>query len=220
MTTARTHVPEGYIEDAKGRLVPETLVKPLDKLRHETALEMMALIRDTHDHLKTVKRRLFNLMEAYVDIAMEQYDADPKSGKGHVAIATYDGRVKIERSPYKGFVLTEELKAARGLIDEYLSEQTATISPELRAIVEDIFEVGETGRPNVKQIMRLLRYNIDDPRWRRAMKAIQDALKVVYSNEYIRGYERNEDTGKYENVTLQFSAVPFDAPPAGKEAAE
>lgn len=219
MTEPRT-IPDGYIEDAKGRLVPETLVKPLDKLRHDTALEMMDIVQETHDHLRRVKRQLFELMEAYVETAMEEYGADPKSGKGHVAIATLDGRVKVERSPYKGFMLTEELKAAKALIDEYLAEQTADIGPELKAIVEDIFEVGETGRPNVKEVMRLRRYNIGDPRWQKAMLAINDALKVVYSNEYIRAYRRNEDTGKFDNVTLQFSAVPLEDPTDGKEATQ
>lgn len=214
-----TGIPPGYIEDDKGRLVPESMVKPLDMLRHQTALEMMELIDDTHAKLRKVKRQLFEMLEAYVETAMEEYEADPKSGKGYVAITTFDGRIKIERSPYKGFTLTEELKAAKALIDEYLNEKTADVSPELKAIIDDIFEVGETGRPNVKEVMRLRRYNIDDPRWHKAMRAINDALKVVYSNEYIRGYRRDDETGKMAGVTLQFSAVPLEDGEAAKAGA-
>ena len=46
-----------------------------------------------------------------------------------------------------------------------------------------------------------------DEKWQRAMQALSDSLHVQTSREYIRFYERKDDTGEYELINLDFAKV-------------
>ena len=51
----------------------------------------------------------------------------------------------------------------------------------------------------------LLRLDIDDPRWKQAMEAIRDAMRVTGSKEYVRFYRRASIAARWEPVTIDLA---------------
>ena len=51
----------------------------------------------------------------------------------------------------------------------------------------------------------LLRLDIEDERWQRAMAAIRDAMRVVGRKEYVRFAMRDEPNGTWRSVTIDLA---------------
>ncbi|MCO5059669.1 MAG: DUF3164 family protein, partial [Rhizobiaceae bacterium] len=47
--------------------------------------------------------------------------------------------------------------------------------------------------------------DIEDPRWKKAMEAIRDAMRVVGSKTYVRCYERESHDGEWRAVTIDLA---------------
>ena len=64
------------------------------------------------------------------------------------------------------------------------------------------------GHLDTKRILDLRTLNIpNDPKWEEAMKAINEALVVRSSAEYLRIYTRRDSDGKYDYMDLNFSKM-------------
>lgn len=73
---------------------------------------------------------------------------------------------------------------------------------EIRAIVTRAFNTDKAGQINRAQIYMLLRLDIADARWQRAMDAIKDAMHVVGSKTYILCYRRDRFDGAWQAVSI------------------
>jgi hypothetical protein len=55
-------------------------------------------------------------------------------------------------------------------------------------------------------VLALRRYEIEDERWQRAMKAIGEAVQIIGSKTYIRVFERNA-AGEYVPIALDVATA-------------
>ena len=76
---------------------------------------------------------------------------------------------------------------------------------ELRALVNRVFSVEKEGQINRAELFSLLRMEIEDDRWQRAMNAIRDAIRIVGSKEYVRFYERDTPQDRWRAVTVDLA---------------
>ena len=83
-----------------------------------------------------------------------------------------------------------KLQVAKALIDECLVEWTEGGNDNVRALINDAFDVGKEGKLRVDRILSLQRLAIDEPRWKRVMEAISDSIRVESSKSYVRFYHR------------------------------
>lgn len=199
-------IPAGHRKDAKGRLVPEGQIKPIDKTRDELVREQFAKAEVLHKALKDFKLAAFADIEAFVDLSAEQYGARLGGVKGNVQLLSFDGELRIMRAIAERIVFDERLQAAKALIDECLTEWTADARPEIALLVQDAFRVDAAGNIRTGNVLALRRLQIEDERWLRAMEAIGDAVQVVGSTSYIRFHKR-EPNGRYVNFSLDLSGV-------------
>jgi hypothetical protein len=199
-------IPAGHRKDAKGRLVPEGQIKPIDKTRDELVRELFAKAEVLHKALKDFKLAAFADIEAFVDLSAEQYGARLGGVKGNVQLLSFDGELRIQRAIAERIVFDERLQAAKALIDECLTEWTADARPEIALLVQDAFRVDAAGNIRTGNVLALKRLQIEDERWVRAMEAIGDAVQVVGSTSYIRFHKR-EANGRYANFSLDLSGV-------------
>jgi hypothetical protein len=120
---------------------------------------------------------------------------------------SFDGRYKVQRSMHDQVQFDEQLIAAKVLVDECMSDWTSGAVAELRTLVNEAFKVNETGSVRHSEILRLLRYDIKDERWKRAMDAIRAAIQITGSKAYFRIYERIGDTDHFQPITLDIAKV-------------
>lgn len=126
--------------------------------------------------------------------------------RGNLSLTSFDGKYKATRAVSDRLEFDERLQAAKSLIDDYLREWTKESGSEIRALIDNAFQVDKKGKINTKRIVGLRQLQIEDPTWLRAMEAISDALTVIGSCTYYRVYERDEQ-GEYQQITLDFSGV-------------
>jgi len=203
---SETTAPEGYMADAQGRLVPLGMVKEVDKARDQIVREIAGKALALREAMKGFRDDAMGDMAAFVELSAEQYGAKVGGNKGNLTLTSYDGQFKIQRSIAETLVFDERLQAAKELIDECITEWTEGSRDEIRALINDAFQVDKEGRINTGRVLSLRRLAIDDDRWRRAMQAVSDSLQVAGTKAYIRIYTRRED-GKYEAVSLDMAAL-------------
>lgn len=199
-------IPEGYLRDARGALIPQETIKPIDLARNDLVQEIVGKARAVSEHLAEFKTRTFADIEAFIELSAEKYDAKLGGKKGNVSLVSFDGRYKILRAVQESLTFDERLQAAKALIDECLTEWTEGARAEVRAIVNDAFRVDQAGNIRTAQVLGLRRMPFEDERWQRAMNAISEAVQVVGSKAYVRAYER-DDTGKYQPISLDMAGV-------------
>ncbi len=205
MSTAS--VPQGYMQDPQGRLVPEGMVKDIDKLRDQTVQKIVEAARIANDILRGFKANAFADIAAFVQTSAEQYDVQLGGAKGNVVLYSFDGRFKVVRQVQETIKFDERLKAAKALIDECITEWATNARDEIKVLVNDAFKVDKEGDVSTNRVLSLRRLNIRDEKWQRAMTAIGDALSVVGSRSYVRVYERVGDTDQYRAISLDVASV-------------
>lgn len=199
-------VPDGYMLNAVGHLVPIESIEEVDLARDEFVKATVEKAKRMSETIRAFKREISGDMQAFIEMSAEQYGADVGGERGNVRLTSYDGRFQVLRAVNDRLDFDERLQAAKVLVDECLREWSRTAGPELRTIVESAFQVDKKGKINTKRILGLRKLKIEHPTWKKAMEAISDAVTVVGSSTYYRVYERDEQ-GKYQQVALDFSGV-------------
>ncbi|RHW21906.1 sulfate transporter [Pseudomonas jilinensis] len=200
-------IPTGYRQDAQGRLVHESMIKPIDLERDRLVRHWVDRASELSSELADFKVAAFGDIEAFVDLSAEQYGAKLGGKKGNLSLLTFDGRYKIVRAINESVAFDERLQAARALIDECLRDWTQDARPEVVTLVNDAFRTDTKGEIRTARVLALRRLEIADERWQKAMQAIGDACQVVGSKSYIRVYERIGDSDQWRQISLDIAGV-------------
>lgn len=203
----QTTVPEGYMRNAQGHLVPMELVKPIDQERDRLVRELVALAKDLNARLVAGKSKMFGDVAAFVELSAEQYGVKRGGTKGNITLPTYDGAFKLQIATAENVTFDERLQAAKTLIDECINEWAKGSRPEIMVLVQQAFQTDKEGNLNVGRILGLRRLEIADPRWQEAMKAISESVQVIGTKQYVRLYERVGDSDRYVPIALDMVAV-------------
>ncbi|WP_175992239.1 DUF3164 family protein [Burkholderia vietnamiensis] len=201
------HIPAGYVRDARGRLVPESLVAPIDQLRDQTITSLVDEAKRLQSAMVDFKTRAFGDIAAFVEASHEQYGVKVGGAKGNISLITFNGQYKIVRQIAEHIQFDERLQAAKELIDECLREWTKGSNDKVKVLINEAFQVDKEGNVNTGSILALRRLAIDDPKWTKAMQAIGDSIRVTGSKPYIRLYERVDDTDEYRAISLDLAAI-------------
>jgi len=199
-------IPEGYMQDRKGRLVPEAQVSDYDLEMNAFVKSQIAKARELQSQLRGFKKSAFNDCYAWLDLVAEKYGRQHGGQKGNVTFSTFDGSQQIRISVQDYLEFGPELQVAKEIIDECLTEWSVGANENLQAIIADAFEVDKEGKLNTGRILSLRRIKITDPRWLEAMEAISESLQVAVSKTYINFREKGPD-GKLNNIPLDLAAL-------------
>ncbi|MEI3544744.1 MAG: DUF3164 family protein [Alphaproteobacteria bacterium] len=195
-----------YMTDAKGRLIPKSMVKPQDQLRDQTVKIIVERFKSSQAVLKDCKVKSMQDISELEEIAAEKYQAKLGGKKGNLTLYSFDGKYKVIRSFADRIVFNEDAKSAEALFKECVLEWGNGADPKLVTLVNYAFETDKQGNLSASKIYSLLRLNIQDEKWQRAKQAIMDSMNVAYSKGYIRVYERIGDTEMYKAIPLDIAA--------------
>jgi Protein of unknown function (DUF3164) len=199
-------VPKGYWENADGSLVPDALVKPLDKDRHRVVVHLCEAAKRVSAVLQAYKLQSMQEVQDFVDRSLAEYDVRYGRVKGNVTLVSFDGRYKIVRQMQENIVFDERLQAAKALIDECIHRWAKGSNANIKALVNNAFQVDKQGSVSTGRVLGLRKLEIADEQWAQAMRAIGDSMRVSSTKPYIRFYERNE-AGEYLPISLDVAAV-------------
>ena len=204
---SNANVPQGFMQNAQGHMVPLALIKPIDQERDKLVRELMAIVIEQNQGLIAAKKRIFGDVAAFVSLSAEQYGVKRGGVKGNVTLFSFDGSFKIQIATAENIKFDERLVAAQALVDECIRDWGKHSRPEIMAMVQQAFQTDKEGNLNVGRIMSLRRLDIKDQRWVDAMRAIGESVQVIGTKQYIRAYKRVGDSDRYEAIPLDMVAV-------------
>jgi hypothetical protein len=196
-----------YLRDAKGALIPLAAIKAQDLLMDETVREMLADAHALEAQIAAFKRRSFERVTALQELMAQEYDATVGGKKGNLTLLTFDGCGKVTVQVSDLLEFGPELQAAKTLVDECLTEWSEGSAHEMRALVNRVFQVDQQGKINRGALFMLLRVETTNPRWKRAMDAIRDSMRVVGSKTYMRFYDRGQPDAAWGVVSLDMASA-------------
>ena len=195
-----------YRQDAKGNLIPLENIKETDLLRDELVMEIVAKAQAVRDNIAAFKQSAMDDIAAFAQLSAEKYGAKLGGAKGNIRLMSFDGAYRIALAMQDTLTFDERLAAAKALIDECINEWTADSRPELKALINDAFQVDKEGNISTTRVLGLRRLSIDDEKWHRAMDALSDSVQVQTSKPFVRVYRR-EANGEYSLMSLDIAKV-------------
>lgn len=194
-----------FMEDAKGNLLPTANIKPEDKLQDETVRKIMKYAIELSAQIARFRGHTVADLGAFDALLAQEYGAKIGGQKGNRTYQTVDGKMKVVVQVSDQISFGPQLQIAKGLIDECLTEWSAESRPEIQAIVTRAFNTDKEGQINKSELFMLLRLEIEDERWKRAMEAIRNSITVTGSKEYVRFYTRQTAGDGWQAVTIDLA---------------
>lgn len=196
-----------YMTDAKGKLVPLEMIQPAQKLEDEVVRKQLRFAKDLNGQIGRFRGHCFEDLGSFEALLAQEYDASKGGSKGNKTFMTVDGLQKVQVQVSDFIDFGPQLQIAKTLVDECLNEWSADSRPEIRALITRAFNTDKTGQINRSDIFMLMRLDIDDPRWKQAVEAIRDAMRIVGSKTYIRFYERDSIEAGWKAVSIDLAKV-------------
>lgn len=188
-----------HMTNAQGHLVPIGSVRNIDILRDDLVRRLTARFHELIKGCQEFRAWADNEIDAFLQISQERYGVKLGGQCGNLNLVSYDGTMRVQRAVQKKLAFSDEIHAAKALIDECIIDWCKGARPELKTIVDEAFKVDAQGDLATDRVLGLRRLQIDDPRWLRAMEAITDSLWVDSTRQYIRFHRRKPD-GTYEHI--------------------
>jgi len=190
---------EEMVKDAQGRLVPVENIKPQDLQRDCLVHNLFQRYGKMQAECQAFRTWADGEIDAHLQLVQEKYGVKTRGQCGNLVLTSFDGDLRIMRAVDKIIAFSDEIHAAKKLIFECVEEWTKDARPELKTVVDDAFRQDKQGHLSADRILGLLRWDIKDERWERAMQAIKDSVKVQATRQYLRFYRRTPE-GKYELI--------------------
>lgn len=198
---------DGFLQDAQGRMVPTDKVRPQDALENDLVNDLLNQAKHFNNRLGDFKGKAFADVMTFMDLIAEKYGVTRGGRKGNLTLTSYDGlrKVQIQNADYIQF--GPELQIAKDLVDECITQWSDGVNGNLKLIIDRAFQVDKEGKLNVGEILKLRRLNITDEKWKRAMDAIGDSIRVTMTRAYIRFYERPNVDGHWKSISLDIANI-------------
>lgn len=207
MSKEEDAVPKGYWKNATGALIPQAMVKPIDRERHTAVVGLCDQAKAMAAQLTGFKLEAMRAIEEFVSRSLDAYDVKHGGKKGNITLLSFDGRYKVVRQMQETIVFDERLQAAKALIDECIQGWSKGSNANIKVLVNDAFQVDSAGKISTGRVLGLRRLSITDETWARAMQAISDSMAVASTKPYVRFYERDERSGEYMPISLDVAAL-------------
>jgi len=195
-----------YMTNSQGLLVPEELVKDIDKLRDEMVRRIADEALKMKEILNEFKEKIRDDIYSFVEKSHSEYKVKWGGKKGNISLSTYDGKFKLQVAMNDNITFDERLQVARELISKCLNRWSNGARKEIKLLVNDAFQVDKQGKISTARVLGLRRLDIHDSDWKKAMEAITESIQVTGTKQYLRVYER-DDKGEYQMIPLDVAAL-------------
>lgn len=200
-------IPEGTLIDAKGRHCPIDTIKPQLLLEDQTVNEIHRFAEDLSAQISRFKEHTFDDLDAFLDVLRKEYGSNRGGSKGNMEFKSFNGLRKVVVQVQERMNFGPELQIAKELIDECLVDWSEDTRSEIKAIITDAFNVDKAGQVSVERILRLRKFDFDDDRWKRAIQAITDSIRITGSKAYVRFYKRTSATDRWEPIVIALASA-------------
>jgi hypothetical protein len=207
-----------FLLDPRGAYVPLSVIRPIDVIRDELVEEVLAEAVEMHREILIRREKLWEKIVSFLELSAGEYGVQFGGVKGNCSLSSFDGKKQIKIHIGEHKAVNETIHTAKAMIDECLERWIADAEKSktdesreginaLRALVNKLFAVNQEGRIDFNLLYSLKKYEISDPRWKRAMEAIDQAIEVIGSSKYLRFYTRASADVAWEIIPMEYTKM-------------
>lgn len=196
-----------YMTNADGGLTPLALVKPEDFMEDQMVRKIIGFAKPLSAELSRFKKHTRADIAEFDRLLEAKYGLVKRgrAGAGNQKYRTIDGLMTVETRINKLIEFGPQLQIAKGLIDECLNEWTEDGRAEVRGLVTRAFKVDKAGQISKDAVFELFKVESDDQRWISAMEAINAAVRVIGSKEYLHFSFREDHDADWIRISLNIA---------------
>lgn len=181
-------LPKNFVQRPDGSYVDVTTLEPRKQLAHELVTKLFPQAEAESENLMNLKRHALSEMLAYREMMLADYGARIGGPGGSFHLRSVCGTMMVKLDVARQTSFGPEIGAAKALIDQFLETKLEGSAIEIKEIIEKVFKVNRKGRLDTYGILGLREHKFDDPLWKQAMQAIEEAIIRDASTTYIRFY--------------------------------
>ncbi len=185
--------------------------KEYEEERDDMIEELIKKAQIINELLKEFKTECFVKIQGFKQKA-EEYGEIRKTSKGGYGLRNKRGNymVKYERNMVNEF--DERADMGLELIGEFLKDKVKKRDQQMYMLVSKLLTRNKAGDLNVSRVIQLidLRNEFDDERWLKGIQLLEESYRDRQVSYGISFYEKNEITGKDEQLLLNFTAIKLD----------
>ena len=192
--------------DSKGDSVPRKYVKRYDRERDRIARRVLARWIKTRATLRTCYNDTLADIES---LEMLAHGQDVRLGgvKGNLTFQSFDGLTQISRLARYELRFDERLQAARDLIYAMIDTKSAEIDDDFAVIIRNVFAPTSNGMLSRSRVLSLLRYNVRNAEWLRAMDMIRESISSHRGKTLLSVSHKSSRDADWDNVQLDVAKV-------------
>ncbi|WP_334128256.1 DUF3164 family protein [Sneathiella sp.] len=198
------NIPDGFLMDPQGRLCRIENIRPQDLLVDQTVTKIRDYALDLSAQITRFKQHTYEDVATTLDILREKYGSNRGGAKGNITLVSFDGLSKVEVQVQQHIDFGPELRIAKELVDECILDWSSESKAHVQSLLNHAFSV-DKGRVNREALFSLKRVEIDDERWRQAVRAINDSIRVTGSKSYVRFYQRETAESPWEAISINIA---------------
>ncbi len=196
-----------FLTTPEGAKMPINKIKPADLARHNLVNNIVGETKAAQELLKKHKEDTLLKIYEFLDEVAKQYGTTYGGTKGNVTLTSYDQKMKVVISKNEQIAFTEQLAIAEKLVGECLEDWSDGANENLVAFVKTAFHRTKEGGVSVGKMLGLLRLEIKEDKWQRAMLALKDSMVNSGSKSYLRVYERVDAENAWIAIPLDVAKV-------------
>lgn len=196
-----------YVTNSDGGFTPLALVKAEDFMEDQMVRKIIGFAKPLSAALSRFKKHTRADIAEFDRLLEAQYGLVKRgrAGAGNQKYRTIDGLMIVETRTNKLIEFGPQLRVAKDLVDECLNEWTEDGRAEVRGLVTRAFNVDKAGQISKDAVFELFKVESDDPRWIRAMEAINAAVRVIGSKEYLHFNFRESHDSEWIRISLNIA---------------
>ncbi len=196
-----------YVNKGKGEMIALSAIKPEHIEEDELVRRLSIKAAEVNKVLATLRAEVFDEVMAYRELLAEKYNVKRRGTKGNITLTTVDTSLKLSIQVSDTLTFGPELEVAKEIIDGCIRRWSEGSNDNIRALIDQAFQVDKQGKLNTDRILGLKRLKITDEtgEWEKAMTVISDSVRVMASKEHARFYSVDKDTGNAARIPLDLA---------------
>ena len=205
--------------DSDGNEIPIKYVSKYDRLRDRQVRKIAARFVTARAMLAALVR------DSIKDLAVLMNAKDKLGAKGNFSAQSFDALISVSIRQQYNIRLDERVAKARemmcAVVNDALSRVKDVDMTAIKLLVEEAFKVNSCGFLSTGKVIKLLRMEVRDPKWREAKEILQSALKTEKGKRYLICETRPSTQKDFRPIRLDLAdcwPVPADQAVIGYEA--
>lgn len=207
-----------YYLNSEMQTVPRENMTEINMLKEYVAVTLGVEAQDLHNRLVKFRQKTINMLQWYKERKARilkinkmkrkraSTNTKKKEKKGYGQVTAFSGtyRVEVKNPPY--IKVGDGFQNAKELMGEVIHDELSDNKEFLTQMFDDAFSINKEGLVKVSAIMKLMEYQVDDPRWQKGKEILIADMQTLRRRLFPAYYMRDEE-GKFIPITLEFSRV-------------